>query len=114
MRINKMRKINELVESLQADAKQKLHKKLSNDKKAYKKLITRLLVQGLIRLIEADVTLRCRKSDVKLIEECIPEAIADYKKLMLSQVKALSGREDIPSKVKVDTTHFLPEYNAED
>lgn len=33
---------------------------------------------------------------------------------MLSQVKALKGRDDIPCKVKVDKEHFLPEWKAEE
>jgi vacuolar-type H+-ATPase subunit E/Vma4 len=68
----------------------------------------------LIRLIEADVTLRCRKSDVAHVEAIIEPAIAEYKKLMIGQVKALQGREDIPCKVKVDKEHFLPEWNEAD
>ena len=109
-----MRKINELVESLAKEAKTKLHAKMSKDENAYKKLLKQLLIQGLIRLIEADVTLRCRKSDVKLVEAIIPDAIKEYKSLMLSQVKALAGREDIPCQVHIDATHFLPEWKPED
>ena len=87
---------------------------MTKDTAAYKKLLKQLLIQGLIRLIEADVTLRCRKSDVAHLESVIEDAIKEYKKLMLSQVKALSGREDIPCKVKVDKEHFLPEWNEAD
>ena len=70
-----MRRINELVEGLQHDAKIKLHDKMSKDSTAYKKLLRQLLIQGLIRLIEADVTLRCRKSDVAHVEAIIDDAI---------------------------------------
>ena len=88
-RIQKMRKINELVESLQHQAKINMHKKMTADPAAYKQLLTQLLIQGLIRLIEADVTLRCRKSDVEHVEAVIEPAVAKYKELMISQVKAL-------------------------
>lgn len=74
-RIDKMRRINELVEGLQHDAKIKLHDKMSKDSSAYKQLLQKLLIQGLIRLIEADVTLRCRKSDVDHVESIIDDAI---------------------------------------
>jgi V-type H+-transporting ATPase subunit E len=83
-RIDKMRRINELVEGLQHDAKVKMHDKMSKDTAAYKKLLKQLLIQGLIRLIEADVTLRCRKSDVAHVESIIDDAIKEYKKLMMS------------------------------
>lgn len=33
---------------------------------------------------------------------------------MLSQVKALEGKDDIPCTVTIDSKKFLPEYNAED
>lgn len=33
---------------------------------------------------------------------------------MLSQVKALEGKDDIPCEVTVDQTRFLPEYNEND
>jgi len=87
---------------------------MSTNSGAYRDLLKNLLIQGLIRLIEADVTLRCRKSDVAHVEAIIEPAIAEYKKLMLSQVKALKGRDDIPCKVKVDKANFLPEWNSED
>jgi V-type H+-transporting ATPase subunit E len=79
-----MRMINELVEGLQNDAKIKMHEKMTKDTAAYKNLLKQLLIQGLIRLIEADVTLRCRKSDVAHVEAIIEDAIKEYKKLMLS------------------------------
>lgn len=109
-----MRKINELVESLQHEAKLKMHKKMSSDSGAYRQLLTQLLIQGLIRLIEADVTLRCRRSDVAHVEAIIEPAIAKYKELMLGQVKALAGKETIPCRVKIDKEHFLPEFNEGD
>jgi len=113
-RIDKMRRINELVEGLQHEAKLKMHAKMTTDQTAYRTLLKNLLVQGLIRLIEADVTLRCRKSDVAHVEAIIDPAIKQYKELMITQVKALKGREDIPCKVKVDKEHFLPEWNEAD
>lgn len=83
-RIQRMRMINELVEGLQNDAKIKMHEKMTRDTAAYKTLLKQLLIQGLIRLIEADVTLRCRKSDVAHVEAIIDDSIKEYKKLMLS------------------------------
>ncbi len=44
VRIQKMRKINEMVESLQFQAKVKMNANLTKDKKAYQKLVRDLLV----------------------------------------------------------------------
>ena len=113
-RISKMRRTNELVESLQFAAKKQLAEKIADDSDAYTELLKNLLVQGLIKLIEPTVTLRVRESDKDMIEGVIEDAIAEYKELMLGQVKALEGKDDIPCKVLIDENNFLPEWNEED
>ena len=114
LRIQKMRKINELVESLQTDAKHQMANRMKENEDEYRNLLKELLIQGLIRLIESDVTLRCREEDVSILEDVIEDAVSEYKQLMLSEVKALEGRDDIPCRVKVDQKNFLPPYNEED
>ena len=113
-RIDKMRKTNELVESLQLEAKKKMAENLKQNPKSYQELLKNLLVQGLIKLIEPKVILRVRKSDLKAIQGLINDAVKIYKDLMLKQVKALKGKTDIPCEVTVDEKTFLPEWNAED
>ena len=68
----------------------------------------------MIRLIESNVTLRCREEDVDVLEGVIDDAVSEYKSLMLAEVKALEGRDDIPCNVKVDKKNFLPSWNEED
>jgi len=62
-----MRKLNEMVESLQLAAMKKMHANMQSNKKAHGELINKLLVQGLIKLFEPSVILRVRKSDLKLV-----------------------------------------------
>ena len=109
-----MRRLNELVESLSGDVKSRFAARMKKSPKEYKKLMQQLLVQGLIKLIEPTVTLRCRKSDQKVLESVIEDAVAEYKQLMLSQVKALKEKDDIPCRVSIDETSYLPEYNEDD
>jgi V-type H+-transporting ATPase subunit E len=113
-RIDKMRKTNELVESLQLEAKKKMAENLKQNPKSYQELLKNLLVQGLIKLIEPKVILKVRKSDLKIIQGLINDAVKIYKDLMIKQVKALKGKTDIPCEVTVDDKNFLPEWNAED
>ena len=82
-RIDKMRKTNELVESLQLEAKKKMAENLKQNPKSYQELLKNLLVQGLIKLIEPKVILRVRKSDLKIIQGLIDEAVKIYKDLMI-------------------------------
>ena len=114
VRISKMSQTNVLVESLREDARVSMHDKMSNDRAAYSELLKKLLVQGLIKLIERNVTLRCRESDHEILQAVIDDAVSEYKQLMLSQVKDLEGKDDIPCTVTIDDTKRLPEYNDQD
>ena len=111
-RINRMKRTNELVESLQSEAGIQMAQRLANNNNEYAALLKNLLVQGLIKLIEPKVTLRCRQSDVQTLSSVIDEAVSIYKEAMLSQVAALEGKSDIPCVVTVDDQNFLPEFNA--
>lgn len=113
-RIDRMKRTNELVESLQAEAGRQMHEQLANDQAAHKLLLKNLLVQGLIKLIEPKITLRCRQRDSDLLNSVVDEAVSEYKEAMLSQVVALEGKDDIPCVVTVDDKNFLPDYNESD
>jgi V-type H+-transporting ATPase subunit E len=112
-RINRMRETNTLVESLQGAAGERMAERLSRDSNAYATLLKNLLVQGLIKLIENKVTLRCRASDVSILQSVISDAVSEYQTSMREQVKALEGREP-PCTVTIDEEKFLPEYNRND
>mmetsp|Transcript_30901 Transcript_30901/g.22481 ORF Transcript_30901/g.22481 Transcript_30901/m.22481 type:complete len:198 (-) Transcript_30901:208-801(-) len=110
LRIEKMQIINELVEKLQHDAKRSMVENLKKNPAQYEKLLKDLLMQGLIKLIEADITLRVRKSDLAMVKKIVDPAVAEYKKKMTTQVKACMGR-DIPCRIKIDDKNFLPEFD---
>ena len=52
---------------------------LEKNREEYALLLKKLLVQGLIKLLESKVTLRCRKSDFDILTSIIEEAVKDYK-----------------------------------
>jgi len=66
-RILKMRKTNELVESLLMKAKIRMAEQISEDQDSYQELLKQLLIQGLIKLIEPRVILKVRESDKDMI-----------------------------------------------
>jgi V-type H+-transporting ATPase subunit E len=69
-----------------------------------------LLIQGLIKLMEAEVTVRCRKSDLTIVKGIIEAAIAQYKAIMKKEVKIFADRE-VPCKILLDEVKYLPEYD---
>lgn len=60
--------------------------------------------------MEAEVAVRCRKSDEAIVHEIIEPAIEEYKKIMKKEVKAFRERE-VPCKVTIDKNKYLPEYD---
>ena len=51
--------------------------------------------------MEPEVNIRCRKSDVALVEKILDEAADEYKKLMKSEVKGFKKR-DVPLTLVLD------------
>lgn len=113
-RIKRMEHTNNLVKSLLGAAGERMAQQMANDSDAYATLLKNLLVQGLIKLIEPKVTLRCRQSDVSILQSIISDAVSEYQQSMLSQVESLKGRTELPCRVEIDEAKFLPEYNAQD
>mmetsp|Transcript_32154 Transcript_32154/g.73987 ORF Transcript_32154/g.73987 Transcript_32154/m.73987 type:complete len:145 (-) Transcript_32154:471-905(-) len=48
----------------------------------YPHLLQKLIVQGLIKIEEMDVTIYCRKEDLKVAEKVIPDAVNEYVSIM--------------------------------
>lgn len=62
-----MRKVNEYVEELKKQTKAQIREKMKKDQGAYKKLLEDLMVQGLIKMMEPKLFIRCRASDEAII-----------------------------------------------
>ena len=79
----------------------------------YKDLLTKLICQSLIKLMEAEVMVRCRESDKDLVESILDDSGKMYQKIMSENVQFLKGREP-PIKLTIDEKNWLPEYNPDD
>ena len=55
--------------------------------------------------MEGQIFIRCRESDVKIIESIQDEAIAEYRNLVVTQVKRFEGKDpkDIPCVIVIDS-----------
>merc|ERR1712238_235742 len=65
--------------------------------------ITKLIVQGLLMLLEEQVTIRCRKEDEGLVKGCLAGAQTMY----TDQIKAQSGAAK-QCKLTLDSTNLEP------
>jgi len=108
MRIERMRKVNEYVEELKKQTMAQIREKMNNDEDAYKQLLEDLMVQGLIKMMEAQLFIRCRESDVDVIKSVMPEAIKRYRELIVKEVKRFEGMspDEIPCNIIIDKTNL--------
>ena len=108
-----MKTVNTLVEKIYKEAKHKMFSKQKGDAAAYKELMKNLIVQGLIKFMERDVNVRCRKSDYEVVKTVVDTAVDEYKKLIKKEVKAFENTE-VVLKVTLDSNKFLPEFNEDE
>mmetsp|Transcript_27777 Transcript_27777/g.76820 ORF Transcript_27777/g.76820 Transcript_27777/m.76820 type:complete len:224 (+) Transcript_27777:72-743(+) len=101
-RLEKIKARQEVMTKIADDVKQQLAKEMKNEGQS-KDFVTKLIVQGLLMLLEAEVTIRCKKGDKKLVEKCLKDAEAEYAKVIKSQTGA--GKS---CKLAIDTSQYLP------
>lgn len=99
-RLSKIEKRNEIVEKFKDQALTKLSEVSSHPK--YGDLLVALIVQGLIRLKEKDVTIRVRKDDEALVSELLENA----RELYRSTIKRDTSL-DLDVKLKIDSSEYL-------
>ena len=90
-RIAKMAARSKHVESSFSDSQNDLAEFIKKNPKDYKELLKKLICQGLIKLMEPQVVIQCRKSDESLVKEIMGDAAALYKQIMKENVKMLQG-----------------------
>ena len=79
-RVKKMKIRDELLHTLLSEAGAKCAVVARGQN--YPQLLQKLIVQGLIKIEENDVTIYCRGEDVKTVEKVIPAAVKEYVDLM--------------------------------
>ena len=111
-RMKKMKARNKYVEESFTESKKGLAQYFSENTDEYKNLLKSLICQGLIKMMEGEVHLSCRKSDEDLINEVLEDAMAMYREKMAAEVKMLKGREP-PVSIIINEKAYLPEYDEE-
>jgi V-type H+-transporting ATPase subunit E len=97
-RLSILKARDDYVQTLKEEAKKQLNN-LTQDQTKYKTILGNLIAQGLFLLMEKEVTLRCRRNDIDLVQKLIPDAINRYKQEL--------KQKDI--KITVDEKNFLPD-----
>jgi V-type H+-transporting ATPase subunit E len=111
-KLKKMGERNTLMETVKNEAADVLVKGLTKDAEKYKRLLKELLLQGLLKLMEQDIVIRCRKSDKDLVNSILIETCKTYIDRIKKEVPKMKAK-DINPKIKIDEANYLPELNPE-
>ena len=106
-----MSTVNAMVSGIQTQVREKITQTVTKNKSQYQELVKNLILQGLIKLMEAQIFLKIRKSDKSIVEAAIPQAVKEYKQMMAAEVKVFKGQEP-PCNVVINEKDFLPEYDT--
>lgn len=96
---------NNLLETLKEEAKKELLEKIK-DKKLYLELLNKLILQGMIKLLEDKVIVIVKKEDLSEVENMINKLESEYSSIIKSQTN-----EEKSCKIEVSTTESLKEDN---
>jgi V-type H+-transporting ATPase subunit E len=96
----------DLVNSLVEETKTALVEKIK-DKKLYKDILTKLIIQGLIKLLETEVNIVCKKEDLELVKSILQDAKSQFVSLMKEQSVKF---KNIDVNISVDEKYNLPDY----
>jgi len=95
-RLRVLKEREDHVNTVLEEAKRRLADKI-RDPAIYKKIIHHLITQGLLQLLENNVTIRCRQADISVLEDVVGSAASQY--------RDTTGKE---VNIKIDQESFLP------
>ncbi|MFH4980251.1 hypothetical protein AB6A40_006960 [Gnathostoma spinigerum] len=72
--------------------------RISANAQRYPAILKGLILQGFFQLLEKDVTLRCRKSDLQLVQKLLPECIQEVFEAWGEKINVKVDTDYLPSK----------------
>lgn len=106
LRLEKLKVKIDYVNNIIEESKTALVQKVK-DKALYKKVMTKLIIQGLVKLLDADVNLVVKKEDADLVRGVIDEAKSEFESMMAAQTIKF---KNLKVNITVDEKYFLPDY----
>ena len=106
LRLEKLKVKIDYVNNIVEETKTALIEKVK-DKGTYKEVMTKLIIQGLIKLLESDVNVIVKKEDVELVKTVLDKAKSNFEELMSSQTIKF---KNLKVKLTIDEKYFLPDY----
>jgi|LauGreDrversion4_2_1035121.scaffolds.fasta_scaffold1056017_2 V-type H+-transporting ATPase subunit E len=105
-RLDKLKARIECVEQVFSETKNQLISRIRSKPEDYKNVLTNLLIQGFIKLLEENVNVICKKDELEIVKSIVEPA----KEKFLAMLKKDSKKhKNFKLTVTVDTKYFLPQ-----
>eukprot|EP01016_Furgasonia_blochmanni_P030604 TRINITY_DN3178_c0_g4_i1.p2 TRINITY_DN3178_c0_g4~~TRINITY_DN3178_c0_g4_i1.p2 ORF type:complete len:310 (-),score=107.32 TRINITY_DN3178_c0_g4_i1:802-1731(-) len=109
-RLAKMQERNRALLKILNEAQWKLLQRIQSDATFYKQLLKKLVIQGLIKLMEEKIIVRCLERDIGLVKDVVDSARQEFLGLVSKEL----GDNDFPLEISVDDRNFLTERKIQD
>jgi V-type H+-transporting ATPase subunit E len=105
IRLEKLKAKIDCVGQVFDEAKNQLAQKIKNKPEDYKTVLTNLLVQGFIKLLEENVNIVCKKDEYDLVKSLIEPAKEKFLAMLSKESRKF---KNFNLNVTIDTKYFLP------
>lgn len=106
LRLEKLKVKIECVNNVFEEAKTHLINRIKNKPNDYKVVIKNIIIQGLIKLLEENVNIVCKKTDFDLVTSVLEQAKTEFLELLKREAKKF---KNFNVNITVDTKYYLPE-----
>jgi V-type H+-transporting ATPase subunit E len=106
LRLQKLKVKIECVNNVFDEARQQLQQRIKGKSNDYKTVIKNLIIQGLIKLLEENVTIFCKKDDYEIVNSVIDQAKTEFLDLLKRESKRY---KNFDTNIVVDTKYYLPD-----
>jgi len=94
------------VDEIVKETRVQLASRITKSAAEYKTVLKNLIVQGLIKLLEENVVIVCKKSEVPIVESILSTAVSEFETILHKESKKY---KDFTTKVSIDSKKFLPD-----
>lgn len=102
-RLLKMKERNDCMKLIRDETEEHMLRAIVNpENMSYRNAIKNLIIQSMIKLLEKELVVRCRKEDVNLLKALIPECEQEYEAIMKKEVQVADFNEDGSPAAQVD------------
>ena len=86
-RLDKMKRRNECMENLRQSAREQMEQDFNKSNPQYVETLKKLIVQGMIKLLEEEVEIKVREEEVSLVQDMLDDCQSQYSEIMLRETQ---------------------------